>query len=115
MLSRLSILYLAGGSSHRCHKHAASRTPRPESAEIESESDQETLASRRAQIDEQRKKKKAVQITLSDMTKNEFIEWHRTDFYAKPHDYSIDNCFWSYDQEILFRSEERRVGKECLL
>ena len=44
-----------------------------------------------------------MQITLSDMTKNEFIEWRRTDFYAQPRDFSIDNCFWSYDQEILFK------------
>ena len=52
MLSCLYIHLLAGGSSHRRHKRAASRTPRPHSAEIESDSDQETLASRRSQIDE---------------------------------------------------------------
>ena len=87
MLSRLSILLLAGGSSSRRRtKRAASRTPRgtprPQDIEFDSESDQETLASRRSQIDKQRKKKKAVQVTLSDMTRNEFIQWRKTDFYA---------------------------------
>ena len=117
MLSRLSIHLLAGGSSssRRRHKRAASRTPRPSSVEIESESDQETLASRRAQIDEQRKKKKVVQVTFSEVSRNEFIQWRKTDFYDQPRDYSIDNCFWCYDQEILYRnvyvemSEKKKV------
>ena len=117
MLSRLSIHLLAGGSSSsRCrHRRAASRPPRSHSVEIESESDQETLASRRAQIDDQRKKKKAVQLALSDMTRTEFVEWRKINFYDQPHDLTIDNCFWCYDQEILFRevyvvmSEKKKV------
>ena len=117
MLSRLSIHLLAGGfSSRRRHKRAASRTPRPHSVEIESESDQETLASRRAQIDDQRKKKKkAMQMALSDMRKSEFIEWRKINFYDQPQDLTIDNYFWCYDQEILFKnvyavmSEKKKV------
>ena len=76
-------------------KRAASRTPRgtprPQDIEFDSESDQETLASRRSQIDRQRKKKKAVQVVLSDMTRTEFIQWRKTDFYAEPRDLEIDN------------------------
>ena len=92
----------AGSSHSRMRtKRAASRTPRsnprPQDIEFDSESDQETLASRRAQIDRQRKKKKAVQVTISDMTRNEFIQWRKTDFYAEPRDLEIDNCFWCHE------------------
>ena len=37
------------------------------------------------------------------MTKAEFLEWHRTNFYDQPRELSIDNCFWCYDQEIMFK------------
>ena len=117
MLFRLSIHLLAGGSSSSRHRHkrAASRTPRPHSVDFESESDQETLASRCAQIDDQRKKKKVVQLTLSEMRKSEFLEWRKPNFYDQPRDLSIDTCFWCYDQELLFKtvyaemSEKKKV------
>ena len=44
-----------------------------------------------------------MQVTLSSMTKNEFIEWRRINFYDQPRDRIIDSCFWCYDQEILFK------------
>ena len=104
MLSCLFIHLLAGSSPRIRTKRAASHPARPPpSAEIEDESDQETLASRRAQIDEQRKKKKVVQVTICSMTKTEFTEWRRIDFYDQPRDYTIDSCFWCYDQEILLK------------
>ena len=120
MLSRLSILLPAGGSSSRRRfKRATSRpprgTPHPQDIEFDSESDQETLASRRSHLERERKKKKAVQVTLSDMTRTEFIQWRKTDFYAEPRDLEIDNCFWCHEQEILFNevylamSEKKRV------
>ena len=49
------------------------------------------------------------------MTRNEFIQWRKTDFYAEPRDLEIDNCFWCHEQEILFNevylamSEKKRV------
>ena len=74
----------AGSSHSRMRtKRAACRTPRPQDIEFDSVSDQETLASRRSQIDRQRKKKKAVQVVLSDMTRTEFIEWRKTDFFSR--------------------------------
>ena len=49
------------------------------------------------------------------MTRTEFIEWRKTDFFAEPRDLEIDNCFWCHEQEILFNevymamSEKKRV------
>ena len=61
MLSCLSIHLLAGRSSRVRTKRSASRPALPPpSLDCGDESDQETLASRRAVIDEQRKKKKVV-------------------------------------------------------
>ena len=95
VLPCLSIVLLAGGSSRVRTKRSAFRPADPPPSLVSGdESDPETSASRHAAIDEQRKKKKAVQVTICSMYKTEFSEWRRTNFFDQPHDLSIDSCFW---------------------